>query len=163
MEAVPKGILKTNHLKGRSEAVPSGNCGCCNEEFRGYWHPDHFDPFHFHVSHCHTANTQWRPSDRVALLKSQDKASPAKGRNPIALKSRNGTVSRPQTSPSSIDLFHQGAEAVSRTQEQRRRPPLGKKNGKTEAISVAKTTASQKAKKVQCFRKDSMQYKNDSI
>ena len=127
-------------------------------------HPDHFDPFHFHVSHCHTSNAQWRPSDRVALLENRGMSSSStaaaansgsSSRNPIALKSRNSAAGTPASVSlgfSSIDLFHNGGgsakalEQAGPKQTSSSRSPLRKKNGraegKTEAISGGKTTSS---------------------
>ena len=128
-------------------------------------HPDHFDPFHFHVSHCHTSNAQWRPSDRVALLENRGMSSSttaaaansgSSSRNPIALKSRNGaagTAASVSLGFSSIDLFHNGGgsakaleQAGPKQTSSSRNSPLRKKNGraegKTEAISGGKTTSS---------------------
>ena len=142
-------------------------------------HPDH--PFHLPVCHCHTANTQWRPKDQVAVLETtqnggrfaetQDSAQgvmPKNIRNPIALKSRNTIAAVSGKTSSSIDLFYNGlggqqpqpqqhrrglheggaldsnTAKVQKQQEPRthNRRPLGKKNGKTEAISGSKTTSS---------------------
>ena len=224
---VPKGILKTDHhgTNGKSPSRNEGSCCCCIDHLALtseaavmsteaaattsgiYWpphqpqpslplhHPDH--PFHFHVSHCHTANAQWRPEDQVAVLESAADRGQRRGcsvvqgggvaaslvgkmpatniRNPIALKSRNSAGAVGQTS-SSIDLFYHGhggqqrlprppptpprgrrrslhegrgldsnTAKVQKQQEEARthnRRPLGKKNGKTEAISGSKTTSS---------------------
>ena len=149
-------------------------------------HPDH--PFHLPVCHCHTANTQWRPKDQVAVLETtqnggrfaETQPSSAQGvmpkniRNPIALKSRNTIAAVSGKTSSSIDLFYNGLGGQQpQPQQQRRRGlhgggaldsntakvqkqqqqeprshlnhqprPLGKKNGKTEAIPGSKTTSS---------------------
>ena len=192
---VPKGILKTNHhgTNGKSPSRNEGSCCCCIDHLAvtaaasevttttasANWpqppslplhHPDH--PFHFHVSHCHTANAQWRPEDQVAVLQSDHRgcprgqgsgaitastaASPNNLRNPIALKSKNTTTAG-KTSWSN-DLFYNGGgrhirgraldsyNTAAKVQTQNHRTnnlrPLGKKNGKSEAISASKTTSS---------------------
>jgi hypothetical protein len=141
-------------------------------------HPDH--PFHLPVCHCHTANTQWRPKDQVAVLETTQNGGyfaetqgsaqgvmPKNIRNPIALKSRNTSATGLGKTSSSIDLFYNGLGGqpqqqrrrglhgggaldsnTAKVQNQQQEPrshhhrPLGKKNGKTEAIPGSKTTSS---------------------
>ena len=144
-------------------------------------HPDH--PFHLPVCHCHTANTQWRPKDQVAVLETTQNGGcfaetqgsaqgvmPKNIRNPIALKSRNTIAAVSGKTSSSIDLFYNGLGGqqpqqqrrrglhgggaldsnTAKVQKQQQEPrshlhhhrPLGKKNGKTEAIPGSKTTSS---------------------
>ena len=164
-------------------ATASGNCWPHQPQppSLGLHHPDH--PFHLPVCHCHTANTQWRPKDQVAVLEttrnggcfaetqgSAQGVMPKNIRNPIALKSRNTIAAVSGKTSSSIDLFYNGLGGqqpqqqrrrglhgggaldsnTAKVQKQQQEPrshlhhhrPLGKKNGKTEAIPGSKTTSS---------------------